>query len=341
MELNVFLEKIEQKTGKAPVKSGSGYLSCCPSHDDGNPSLSLSEGLDGKILLHCFSGCTVDNVCASLGLKISDLFVHANSDLKQLRKIVYSYQDEHCKELFRKIRIEPGFEGKAKSFYSEHTDKNGMVVKNLKDCRKVLYRLPDIMKAIASGTQIFLVEGEKDADKLISSGLMATCAPETMLWLDDFTATLKEANVVLLYDNDETGIKRKKLLCEKLHGNVKRLRVVDLPGIEYRESHGQDISDWLTLGHTTKELRNCCENPFLHPSKKQNPSHKSGGISGSNTPRARNALIPLPSLSGISDDLREKRSRKDSCRTWYCICCSSRRMFLEMESSKSAQSPIY
>ena len=36
---------------------------------------------------------------------------------------------------------------------------------------------------------------------------------------------------------------------------VKRLRVVDLPGLEYSESHGADISDWLNMGNTTDQLK--------------------------------------------------------------------------------------
>lgn len=34
-------------------KSGKGYQACCPAHDDNGPSLSLREGDDGRVLLHC------------------------------------------------------------------------------------------------------------------------------------------------------------------------------------------------------------------------------------------------------------------------------------------------
>ena len=45
----------------------------CPSHDDRGPSLSIKEN-DGKLLVHCFAGCQPTEVCASLGLSVSDLF---------------------------------------------------------------------------------------------------------------------------------------------------------------------------------------------------------------------------------------------------------------------------
>ena len=38
---------------------------------------------------------------------------------KETKRIVYSYKDEHGHELYRKIRIEPGSNGKAKDFFCE------------------------------------------------------------------------------------------------------------------------------------------------------------------------------------------------------------------------------
>jgi hypothetical protein len=36
--------------------------------------LSLAEGDDGRILLHCFAGCSVADVMAAVGLSVADLF---------------------------------------------------------------------------------------------------------------------------------------------------------------------------------------------------------------------------------------------------------------------------
>jgi hypothetical protein len=56
-------------------RAGKGFTACCPAHDDKHsPSLSLSEGDDGKILLHCFAGCAPAAVVAAIGLSLSDLF---------------------------------------------------------------------------------------------------------------------------------------------------------------------------------------------------------------------------------------------------------------------------
>ena len=53
------------------VKRG---LARCPAHDDHNPSLSVSEGKDGRVLLHCFAGCETSAILERLGLTEADLF---------------------------------------------------------------------------------------------------------------------------------------------------------------------------------------------------------------------------------------------------------------------------
>lgn len=54
-------------------KSGDGFIAKCPAHDDRSPSLSIKQCDDGRILLHCFAGCDVEDVCSALGLTLADL----------------------------------------------------------------------------------------------------------------------------------------------------------------------------------------------------------------------------------------------------------------------------
>lgn len=54
-------------------KTSSGYVACCPAHDDKNPSMTVTER-EGRILLHCFAGCEPDSILDALGLKWGDLF---------------------------------------------------------------------------------------------------------------------------------------------------------------------------------------------------------------------------------------------------------------------------
>jgi RecA-family ATPase len=254
MELIELVRLLEMKTGKSVKKSCDGYTGCCPAHNDSSPSFSLSEGDEGKLLINCFTGCSAENICSSLGIAIADLFPERVSGQAARKRIEYPYHDEDGKVLFTKIRVEPGFDGKDKSFYWERENENGNVVRNLSGCRKALYQLPKLLKGIAEKQTIFLVEGEKDADKLLVYGLVATTAPESLKWPDEFSEVLKDSDIVILYDMDKTGWERRDLLCKKLRGLVKSLRVVSLPGLEYQDSHGKDVSDWLALGNTTQQL---------------------------------------------------------------------------------------
>lgn len=49
-------------------------IACCPSHDDGSPSLSIKILNDGRTMLHCFGGCSAAAIVESLGLTLADLF---------------------------------------------------------------------------------------------------------------------------------------------------------------------------------------------------------------------------------------------------------------------------
>ena len=48
-----------------------GQMSQCPAHSDSYPSLSVTEGDDGRVLIHCFGGCETDDILAELGLDAS------------------------------------------------------------------------------------------------------------------------------------------------------------------------------------------------------------------------------------------------------------------------------
>lgn len=50
------------------------WLACCPAHDDKSPSLGITEKEDGRILIHCWSGCSASEVVESVSLTLADLF---------------------------------------------------------------------------------------------------------------------------------------------------------------------------------------------------------------------------------------------------------------------------
>jgi phage/plasmid primase-like uncharacterized protein len=52
---------------------GSYGLCLCPAHSDRNPSLSLKNGADGRLLMHCHAGCNFPDILEALnGLELID-----------------------------------------------------------------------------------------------------------------------------------------------------------------------------------------------------------------------------------------------------------------------------
>ena len=50
------------------------WMACCPAHQDKTPSLSIRECADGRVLIHCWTGCSVESILESVGLDFDALF---------------------------------------------------------------------------------------------------------------------------------------------------------------------------------------------------------------------------------------------------------------------------
>ena len=238
------LAALERVTGYRPVKAGDGYKARCPCHEDRNPSLSVK--MNGRLLLHCFAGCSYDRIVAALGL---------TPELPAKRRelvATYRYRDAAGVEVRQKVRYAP------KDFRIRHQDPAGQWVYKAGPGPAVLYRLPELRQAIAEGATVFVVEGEKDCDRLAAGGLAATTNIEGAAqfdqkpkWRAAYTAQLAgAARVVLLPDHDEPGQAHMQAIAQALQGQVGEARLLELPGLPAKG----DVSDWLNQGHTVAEL---------------------------------------------------------------------------------------
>ena len=70
MSANTLLQHLEKVKS---TKFGS-WLACCPAHDDKTPSLSIRELDDGRILVKCWSGCSVEEILSSVALTFEALY---------------------------------------------------------------------------------------------------------------------------------------------------------------------------------------------------------------------------------------------------------------------------
>lgn len=243
-----------QSRGLSPRRSGTGWQARCAGHDDRNASLSISTGADRRILLKCHAGCSAESIVAALGLTLGDLFPprDGNGNHSKPRIVAaYDYQDENGKPLFQCVRFEP------KDFRQRRPDpaKPGEWIWNLKDTRRVLYRLREAKAAIAAGRTIFVAEGEKDCGALVKHGFAATCNPMGAgKWLPEHTATLQgAARVVVIADKDTPGRNHAQAVAVALHGVAKSVKVIELPDVNGKTV--KDTFDFFAAGGTADALR--------------------------------------------------------------------------------------
>ena len=243
------------------VKAVSGGFQCiCPSHADSTASLSVSAGNDGRVLLHCHAGCEPGAIVAALGLTLADLFA-PNDEARASHSpvAVYEYRDEQNVLLFQALRY-PKKPNGDKDFKQRRPDGNGGWIWKLEQTRRVPYRLPELK----GKPTVVIVEGEKDADRLWSLHVPATCnAGGAGKWKDALTETLKACGVkrvVVLADNDPPGEAHAIQVARSCDDAGLLTKRILLPGLPPKG----DVSDWLDAGHAKAELLDIIKNapPF-------------------------------------------------------------------------------
>ena len=273
------------------VRSGDGWSAVCPAHPDRRPSLSVKRGDNGQALVCCHAGCATEDVMAALGLRLADLYLDrkdrpanqwmvSGEPLNGRQPVTrtngrtptnrrqsapaagtgqrsepagdrttaaeYAYRDERGVEVFRKVRRAD------KSFGYRRNTTAGVEYK-LGDARRVLYRLPELLAAVQAGEPVYVVEGEKDVDRLADEGHTSTCNHDGAgKWDEDYNAHFAGAHVVIVADRDKPGYRHARAVLTNLsiYGGVGSVRVVE----PATTAEHDDVSDHLDAGRTLDEL---------------------------------------------------------------------------------------
>ncbi|MBU0569043.1 AAA family ATPase [bacterium] len=254
--------------------NGSKGTALCPFHDDTKPSLSVNLET-GQF--NCFACNKKGSIFDFYMLKHSVDFGKAKEAItgqtgslsRPQKKVVktYDYTDESGNLLFQVIRYNP------KGFAQRRPDGKDGWIYNLKDTRRVLCNLSEVIKT----QEVFVCEGEKDVEALKSIGLTGTCNPMGAgKWRDEYSEWLKDKDGVILPDNDPGGKQHALDVAKSLNGVAKSIKIVELPGIPEKG----DLSDWITSqkaqgkdGEVIKEefTRLIKEAPEWEEHKEQNP----------------------------------------------------------------------
>ena len=257
-------EQMDCQRGRGAVGEESpnvaGWQCCCPAHEDDHPSLSLTDGNKG-LVWKCHAGCDQRDVgaaiAARLGIAVSRLRPRADAAANghQVIARTYDYLDAQGALVSQTVRYEP------KDFRQRRPNGQGGWIWNLKDVPLVLYRLPEVLKAVAAGETIYIAEGEKAVERLRQEGLAATCSPlGAGKWKKVDQTPLHGATVVLVPDNDDAGQKHVAQVKKALHGHAERVTILRLPGLpdkgdvyDWFETAGNTTATFLTLAQTAQE----------------------------------------------------------------------------------------
>lgn len=249
-----------QHTGRAPRRSGNSWSVRCPAHEDRNPSLSISAGTSNEdaVLVNCHANCDTDAVLEAVGLSPADLFVP-----RELPRIepppvttissptppaTYTYYDTQGEAVGQVIRTAD------KKFWRKKPNQDGTWDNG--GFGDILYNL-HLIAATDTQTAVFIVEGEKDADRLVSLGLTATCnVGGAGKWRPEMAAILEGRPVVILPDNDRPGREHGNAVAASLlQRDSGEVRIIHLPGLAEKG----DVSDWLDSGNSIDQLRSLYE----------------------------------------------------------------------------------
>jgi hypothetical protein len=289
-------EEIKSKQTVRSVLEGCGVSilvgrgkndSClCPFHSDKKPSLDIAKDADiwicragcggGDVvdLLAKFDGKTASEYLRTLSKdrpksnedrprthfsekkvstyvkpqstpQIENPFADPNPDPVIVK--AYPYHDANGKLIYEAVRYEP------KNFKQRAVRPDGCYSWSMDGVERVLYALPEVRRA----TEVWVVEGEKDADTLRAAGLVATTnVGGAGKWLDSYNEHLIGKDIIICGDNDlpgkpPAGSEHVNMVRTSLEPVARTIRIVKVP------APAKDISEH-TEGMSDAELLSEC-----------------------------------------------------------------------------------
>jgi hypothetical protein len=221
----------------------SGRTWQCPAHDDASPSLSVTEGQDGIVLLYCFAGCATESILRAMGLGVGLLFES------------HPYPPER---VLAQQAKPPTYPPMRRSSGSRSRPGRGHIIEvvhhvyvpdlirlerrryadNSKDCswgRKTsggwndavglelgklpVYQEDQVLMGVAGGEPIILCESESSVDALMKSGIYSTtwAGGASSPQIHTLRSALSGGRVIVIPDHDDAGLLCRDRLVEGLH----------------------------------------------------------------------------------------------------------------------------
>lgn len=244
-------------------RTGTGWLARCPAHHDDDPSLSIAEGHNGRILLHCFAGCSYKAIVTAL-----ESIVH-----KPLHGCTVAAGERHTPppltleayaaakrlplEFLRELGLETvHVQGRAAvriPYYDEEGIEAAARLRLALEGNQrfrwrrgshiVPYGLWRLQEARAEG-YVVLVEGESDAQTLWHYGIPALGIPGASAWRASWATWLQGLTVYAWQEPDDAGT----AFIERIAASIPELRIIVPP------AGRKDISEAHCLGEDVPAL---------------------------------------------------------------------------------------
>ena len=267
----------EQILSKLPdaKRSGTGWTARCPSHSDNGPSLNIHEADSGACLLHCFAGCSAEEITEALGLRLADLMPEGSNGNGHARPAGERSPRTPARKAAPPAKPPQTFDGYTEALAALKPDRvweyiardgehlgstlrwdrpTGKTVRPLAkqaDGRWALTSMPEgrpllyLAELLARpDAPVFVVEGEGCADCARGIGLLATTssggssAPHLTDW-----SPLANRKVYALPDCDPAGEKYAQTVAATAAGLGATARILRLPDL----SEKGDIVDFLNV----------------------------------------------------------------------------------------------
>lgn len=218
---------LEQYGSRTKHDKPGHVMAQCPAHPDRNPSLSVTR-TDSQALVHCFTGCHHEDILAAIGLEPRDVYNDATDGPFGMGEAIrYRYPDG--RENWRST--------KRKDFRRDDraaVDHPG---------GKLLYR----SDLIGDAADVYVCEGEKDADAVAAVGGAAVGCPGSTSPAGYDWTPLRGRRVVIIADRDEAGDKYAYAVADLLRNLAESVRIA-------RPAEGKDAADHVAAAHALAEL---------------------------------------------------------------------------------------
>ena len=260
---------------------GNQHTALCPAHDEKNPSLSIGQGDDGRILLHCHAGCSLENITSALGISVSDLFPPptpppSNQTYETQIEACYSYYDTNGNLVAQKVRTPNAPKG-----CWRRPDGKGGWIYNRAGVPHCLYFAGE-----RNSNNILIAEGEKDCNSLHALGFDAASGMDGAgkgKWKPEYTQQLKGKDVSIFMDNDNVGMDYGVETAAALYGHARSVQLIDLR-MSWPETpeHG-DVTDFIEHFGRDKAL-DMISKLLVDPPQWMPHSNESPPIANNDTP---------------------------------------------------------